>query len=132
MVRNTADACMFCGQNPCACGKPARAKPKLQPKTSPSEMGSKIGPAAAVVPAVRKAAPTVQSVVGATRRPDLSNVTRVRDPEQEQLSKAVTLFAERDMLHADSLREHRKLIRLPPSQVDAMIWKQVNKEHGNQ
>jgi hypothetical protein len=39
----------------------------------------------------------------------------------------VTLFAERDMLHHETLSEHRDLIRLPAHKINTMIWKQVNK-----
>jgi hypothetical protein len=61
-------------------------------------------------------------------RPDLSGVPRVRDADDEQLSYAITLFAERDMLHHETLTEHRDKIKMPESKIDAMIWRQVNRD----
>lgn len=132
MARNTADVCIFCMQNPCRCGKPD--KPKAAPRKlstspvatpapsrtsgrpldgAPSEVGSN-----AVVASAAASPPT--------RRPNLASVARVKNTELEALAYAVTCFAEKDMLHRDSLVEHRDLIRLPAYRIDAMIWKQDN------
>lgn len=127
MARNTADACMFCDHNPCTCTKVKRAK--LGPAPTPHRAA---GSASEVGPAAENpvSAPPVASE-GPTRvRPNLASVARVRDEEKdtetEALAYAVTLFAERDMLHRDSLTEHRDLVRLPAYKIDAMIWRQDN------
>jgi hypothetical protein len=133
MARNTADACMFCTQNPCKCGKPARPAKAAPRRTTqatpapsrveatldgaPSEVGSSTVGTSAVGPA---ATPSVQG------RPNLASVERVRDQDAEALAYAITCFAEKDMLHRDTLEEYRHLIRLPDSKIRSMIWKQDN------
>lgn len=131
MARNTADACMFCAQNPCKCGKPARPVKAAPRKTTPapsrafagtldgapSEVGSPTVGATTVTPV---ASPPVQG------RPNLASVERVRDSDTEALAYAITCFAEKDMLHRDTLEEYRHLIRLPDSKIRSMIWKQDN------
>lgn len=117
MARNTADACMFCGCNPCACGKSAK-------KAGPPKV-TRVRPERSAQQAAGEAR---EPVAQPTARPSLASVERVRDPGTEQLSYAITLFAERDMLHHTSLAEHRDLIRLPKNAIDAKIWRQKHDE----
>lgn len=119
MARNTADACMFCGLNPCRCGKPAKAALKVtrvRPSAAPT------GPPS--VTASRERISEVGAVtVASPVRPNLANVQRVKDPGTEEMARAVTVFAEAEMLHHSSLIEHRDLIRLPPHEIDRLIWR---------
>lgn len=107
MPKNTADSCMFCGANPCECNKPAKK---------------------AAVPRVKQVKPVIQkltpSVVARPTKPALQAVARVRDQEKAELGRAITVFADLDMLHRDELEKHRDIIDLPRDRIDAMIWRQ--------
>lgn len=121
MARDTVNACMFCGSNPCAC----TAKPK---KTAPRVERVRKTPASAPETGeVGSASPAVSRQTNHTR-PNLANLQRVRDPSLEAEAAAITLFAEADMLHHTSLAELRDRIRLPDYKIDAMIWRQRNDE----
>lgn len=132
MARNTVDACMFCGLNPCRCGKPAKAAPR-KPATKTSLVSpvtgmtggtpSEVGPETVAPPPVA----TVPSTPS-RGRPNLASVTRVPNEDSEALARAITLFAERNMLHWTSLKEHKELIRLPDLTIRRMIWRQENAE----
>lgn len=135
MARNLADACIFCGEQACQCGKPAKKKVtkspatinrvRATPRASSSPSDSKTGREVAGVSAVKEDS---SATPPSRERPNLSTLSRVRDHDLEAEAAAVTIFAEADMLHRDSLVELRHLIRLPTHQVDALIWRQDNAE----
>ena len=130
MARNTADACMFCGHVhtgncPSDKPKPVRVPRKLAPKPAPVSTPS-AGPVSTKTDSVPTEDPFAR--LESKGRPNLSTIARVRDPEAELLSNAVTCLAAADLLHYSELRKHRAIIKLPDVQVDIMIWKQVNDE----
>ena len=137
-------SCMFCSPEPCVCNnKPARrpTRPKVERvRASPSpvpvvevtlETGSLPGQVSKVG-ATEVAPSTVQPDRPLRRtRPNLAGVTRVRDPLVEAENTAITVFAEADMLHHETLEELRDRIQLPPTRIDALIWRMKNREQVN-
>ena len=129
MARNTADACMFCGVNHSGnCpsdDKPVRKKalPKVE-RVRQHAQPAAVKDSPPVPAAGSKAGPARPP----TNRPNLAAIKRVRDPELEELGRAITCFAAEDMLHMDELVKHRAIIALPAHTIDAMIWRQANGE----
>ncbi len=128
MARNTVDVCMICDQVDCRCNKrpakkavPKKAVPKIPAPASLDR--PKPNPPVRVAP--------TRTGAGKTGEPDqavpsLARVKSAREIEDEELGRAITCFAEQDMLHRDELIKYRRIINLPPHRIDAMIWKQDN------
>lgn len=115
MPKNTVDACMFCGFVTCECGKKRKPTPLARAKRATPKP-----------PVAQPAAPTVQPASRSTQS-NLTSATRAKSESEEALGKAITAFAEQDMLHYEELVRHRAIIDLPEHVIDRMIWRQENR-----
>jgi hypothetical protein len=129
MARNTADACMFCGENHSGnCGGTAAKKsaPKVT-RVRPEKPAQPVAPQP--TQRAESSKPDEVSVFDdAGYKPAMTSIARVRDPQEEELSRAITVLADADLLHHEELDKHRDRIKLPSYRINAMIWKQVNSE----
>jgi hypothetical protein len=117
MARGAPEYCMFCNSAPCACNKKVPTK-KAKPPAPPVVVApAKKMPAPAAPPA--KLLPRVVESRLSSSRP-------VRDPDEVALENAVTLFAAAGMLSEGSITEHRGLIKLPPTMIEALKWRARN------
>lgn len=127
---NQQDMCLICDETPCAC----RAKPK---KTLPARQAlpKNERPTPPKLPAVEQPArPPARAGLSAVRWPEPkpAPAKRVlppapvarRDPEEDAMANAVTLFVKAGMVAESSIREHRRLVKLTDHEIRAILWRQ--------
>ncbi len=142
MAKNRVDTCMFCSCTPCECNKQAKKVApvrRVQPKATQSDSADSVtatkkpaqaAPTSAPIikPVIRprpaRVQPPIQVKPPTQPRPGLEAVVRAQEEYTEALGKAITVFAELEMLHRDELQKHRKIISLPDHVIDRMIWRQ--------
>lgn len=126
---NQRDMCLICDETPCACRATPKKKiptrqalPKNEPITMPKlpAVEQPARPQRAGLSAVRRPEPKPEPVKKALPPPPVVR----RDPEEEALSDAVTLFVSMGMVAESSIREHRRLVRLSDTQIRAILWRQ--------
>jgi hypothetical protein len=125
MARGAPEYCMFCNSAPCACNKKVPTK-KAKP---PAPVKASVPPPPVVVaPAKKMPAPAAPPAKLLPRvvESKLSSSRPVRDPDEVALENAVTLFAAAGMLSEGSITEHRGLIKLPPTMIEALKWRARN------
>lgn len=125
MARGADASCMFCNSAPCACNKKVTTKKVRTPAPAKTSVPPPPAPAA---PAKKMPAPAAPLAKLLPRVVDskLSSNRPVRDPDEVALENAVTLFAAAGMLSEGSITEHRGLIKLPPTMIEALKWRARN------
>lgn len=113
MPQNKIDECLFCGQVSCRCGKPPVKSAKPSRPAKPASLARP--PAPAVIPSAKStfAAPAKTEVT----------FSSVRTDEDREMSRALTVLADAEILSVEDLRRIRPQLDLTPARIDLLIWK---------